>query len=327
MHTKSSTPSKQNLHSVHINKNKSNKELIEIGWSTLWNTQKEIVNECFSKGSGGLALPMGTGKTIISIIVALMSCQSQSDKILIVVAKPLIPEWIAEIHRVFGDEMKYEIFHSEYVKCRNSWVISTNIIITTPETLTKSFNLFNIEPLFTYTERPERFGPEVKYYRVPNDPYLKFTSGVGYLHSINWSTIIIDEAHTYFGIGSQRCMAMASLSARNRWLLSGTILAEPKPEKIFGYYILLNYQSVPRNLPEFRNYITSSSFEGVEKTFISRDENTNYKPPVINTKIISHSLLKEEALIYTNVKSLVKRLQQKLNAYKKNADTVNIKKY
>ena len=45
--------------------------------------QQEIINECISKGSGGLSLPMGTGKTIISLNVAL---QQSPDRPIIVIA-------------------------------------------------------------------------------------------------------------------------------------------------------------------------------------------------------------------------------------------------
>jgi len=46
--------------------------------------QEEIVLECLAKGSGGLVLPMGYGKTIISLQTALRLTQ---DPIIIVAPK------------------------------------------------------------------------------------------------------------------------------------------------------------------------------------------------------------------------------------------------
>jgi superfamily II DNA or RNA helicase len=45
-------------------------ETIEIGKKHLSDFQKEILNECLVKKSGGLSLTMGSGKTITSLAMA-----------------------------------------------------------------------------------------------------------------------------------------------------------------------------------------------------------------------------------------------------------------
>jgi len=59
-------------------------ETIEIGKKHLSDFQKEILNECLVKKSGGLSLTMGSGKTIISIVLALEQTKITKQPILIV---------------------------------------------------------------------------------------------------------------------------------------------------------------------------------------------------------------------------------------------------
>lgn len=303
-------------------------ELIKIGMKYLTPFQVDIVNECVEKGNGGMSLPMGTGKTIISTIVSLMQVIKYIDgKILVIAAKSLINTWKEELLKFFGNSIKFEIFHKESIKNNVNWVPTGDIIITTPETVSKIYTKLGINVMFSYTERPENFGPEVKYYRVPENPYLSHTSGDGYLYSIKWGSIIVDEAHNYLNPKSARCLAVASLCSHHRWLLSGTLLAEPKSEKLLGYHLMLNHPGSPRNLPGFKEYIYSDDYKGISNTFVKRDENIDFHPPKINKQIISHSLSKTEALIYTNVKTLLGILKNRLKEYKRNNDKVNTKKF
>lgn len=303
-------------------------ELIETGVKTLKHNQRIVLNECTQLGSGGLDLPMGYGKTRISILVALMNMKKlPNSRILVICAKTLIGNWVKEIKDVWGNSLSYEVLHQEQIKNLSSWTPRSNIVLTTPEIMTKAFTTYNVENIFTFGERETAFAPEIKYYRVPDTPYLSMPSGIGLLYSIKWGTIIIDEAHTYQNIGSKRCLAMSSLSAHHRWALSGTLLAEPKPPKLFGYHLLINHPTAPRNLPGFTEYIYSPDFKGIRSTLVKRDKNEDYIPPEINKQVISHSITETEALIYTNMKGILNVLKQKLREYKANDDKVNVKKF
>jgi len=59
--------------------------------------QHDIIKECLKKGSGGLSLPMGSGKTIIGLKLALE--QSGDRPIIVVLSKTLIPNWVNEIKK------------------------------------------------------------------------------------------------------------------------------------------------------------------------------------------------------------------------------------
>lgn len=312
---------------MQIAKNKE--DLAKMGRERLSPYQNEIVDECMIKGSAGLSLPMGTGKTIISTIVSLQqSINYPNSKILIVVAKSLINGWRDEFHKFFGDNIRYEILHTEYVKNINMWVPQTDIIITTPEVLSKAFVKYNVDNHFSYNERADNnFAPEIKYYRVPENPYVNYKQGDGILFSIKWGSVIIDEAHNYLNLTSNRCLALCALSAHHRWALSGTLLAEPAPKKLLGYCLLINNTNFPRNLPAFFQYINEDDFTGLADTMIIREGNPDFVPPPINKIIVSHSLSEIEASIYTNVKGILNILKNRLKEFRANGDRVNTKKF
>lgn len=305
----------------------SKSELVDMGMKYITEYQKQIIQECMEKGSGGLSLPMGTGKTLISILVSLMQCNTNNSKILVIVSKSLITTWKEELIKFFGNSINYEIYHREFIKDLANWTPKGDIVITTPEVISKIYTKYNVENFFSYTLRPEAFAPETKYYRVPYEPYLNYPSGDGFFYSLKWGAIIVDEAHNYLKPTTARNLAIASLCAKHRWLLSGTLLAEPKHDKLFGYHLLLNYHDSPRNFPEFKIYIDSEDYVGIAQTFVRREGNVDFIPPKINKEIISHNLSETEALIYMNVKEILNILKTKLKEYKNNGDKVNTKKF
>src|SRR5207253_1831183 len=196
----------------------------------------------------------------------------------------------------------------------------------TPEVLSKIYNKYNIGSFYSHTMR-DGFGPEIRYYNIPNNPYLNHSTGDGLLYSFKWASVIVDEGHNYMNPTSDRCLAISSLSAHHRWILSGTLLSEPKPERIMGYYLMLNDDTFPRNLPAFKLHIKDRNFKGVSTTLVRRTSNTDFIPPNTNKIIISHTLTDTEALIYVNVKGLLNKLKKKLDEYKARGDSLNVKKF
>ena len=77
---------------------------------SLTDYQKDIIEECLIKKSGGISLPMGSGKTLLSICLALK--QSNNGKILIIVPKTLTVTWTQEIEKFFKNSglIKYQIY-------------------------------------------------------------------------------------------------------------------------------------------------------------------------------------------------------------------------
>jgi superfamily II DNA or RNA helicase len=57
--------------------------------------QADIVSECLEKGSGCLVVPMGTGKTVISLVLS--QKLAGKGKTLIIVGKTLIQSWIIRL--------------------------------------------------------------------------------------------------------------------------------------------------------------------------------------------------------------------------------------
>jgi superfamily II DNA or RNA helicase len=201
-------------------------ELSEIGLSKLNEFQKNVLDECLSKESGGISLALGSGKTLLSIVLSIIQVkQSGHNSILVVVSKTLIENWVNEIKKFFGDSLKYIILHQEYTKL-NDFELSKerlNFIIITPETLTKSFKDNGIKEKFlTYQVINEgRFNEHVVIrYNKPTRPYSNVDKGLGLLYSISWGCIIVDEVQKYTNITSDRCRAIGSLCSLYRWVLS-----------------------------------------------------------------------------------------------------------
>jgi len=300
---------------------------ITVGSVNLTKVQEDILDECLNKKRGGLSLPMGSGKTLLSIMTALHT--SPNEPILTIVSKSLINNWIIEIKKFFGESLKYGIIHPDYLKIEKWGLDKTvRLYITTPQTLSKYYKLYNINHQFEFVYRPNAFVPAIKYYRQPNKPYSSNTIGGGLFYSTKWGCLIVDEAQGYTNINSNICKSIASLCCEYRWLLSGTMFDEPKPERIFGYYILLNWEGAPRCLPDFMTLFYNGNYKGVKQTLIHRTENANFtNKPKLNKQIISHTLSKEEEALYLMMKGVLNELREELNKYMKLHDTENTKKF
>ena len=291
------------------------------GFSYLSDFQKDIISECLLKGSGGLSLPMGTGKTLISICLALTQTD---DLILIIVSKSLISNWIEEINKFFhgthvNTAMQYEIFHPDFIKKDiNVWKPHpfTKLILTTPEIISKYYGELEIERRFIFED--DSIPPYViNRYNVPNDPYLKHEFGGGLFHSVRWGCLIVDEIQNYNNIKSLRCQGLASLCATHRWGLSGTVFTEPKIERILGYFLILNLRDQPRCLPEVGVLVKSEEFTGLNETLVIRENNIMFIPPELKEVVLSHTLSQEEAIIYTLLKDSLLDVKKQIKTFQR----------
>lgn len=287
--------------------------------------QKKIYLECLAKGKGGLSLPMGSGKTLLSMVIGL--AQSKQDElILVVAAKSLIASWESENVKFFGSRVKCEVLHKSRIKNTTIWKPKpdTKIIITTPETIAGVYRDYNIrESIVSYSlDRSKRPAVSVKYYTSPKAPMLNHSSGFGLLYSLKWGAVIIDEIQQYTNITTLTCQGLISIISDHRWLLSGTIVEEPKPERILGYYRILNHSGTPRCLPDMKNYIRGKpmvnirndsieTFEGLGTSMISRGTNETFVPPKINQEIVSHPLSYGECQIYKMMKTVMMEVSRK----------------
>ena len=69
-----------------------NEKVFTIGFSKLNEFQKDIFYECIDRKIAGLALPLGTGKTLISLTLGLYFTIT-GNPLLIVASKSLITNW------------------------------------------------------------------------------------------------------------------------------------------------------------------------------------------------------------------------------------------
>jgi SNF2 family DNA or RNA helicase len=289
----------------------------DIGYNNLNDNQKEVYFECIKKGGGGLSLPMGFGKTRLSLVVALKQI-GDSGVCLVVVSKSLLESWKSEIKKCFGDSLSYQVIHKDYVKDIDSWVIKpdTRIVLTTIDVISGCYKKNNLEKkLIVYQEVVRGHGivHQEIFYNQLKGAVKSDTKGVGLLFSSIFDSLIVDEVQKFTNIGSDRCRALVSLCAKNRWVLSGTMFDEPKTERLLGYYLIIN-EPFPRNLPLAHAFITSNSFKGVASTIISRTKNKDFIEPVVNKHIVVNKLSEEEEKIYMGMKGLMKRIKKNIDA-------------
>lgn len=292
--------------------------------------QLDILEECLNLKNGGLSIPMGSGKSHISLALSLELTHMSQSPIIVVVSKTLIQSWIFEINKFFKEEFKVLIFHKDFIKNIDSFEIpeDTKIILTTPEIMAKAYTEFDMDQHFTtrVTMNQGRFGQhEIVHYNIPKYPFLKATQGFPLLFSIKFGALIIDESQKVSNINSDRCRGIAAIYADYRWCLSGTLFNEPKIEKILGYYLFIGNSNFPDNIPEATKLIGSKKFTGFNNTCVIRTE----QPFKISIKnhIININLSEEESQIYFLIKELVLDLNKKVKEFKAREDVINLRKF
>ena len=295
--------------------------------------QLEVYQECLLKGSGGLSLVMGYGKTLISIVLSLEQKKRSGsmEPILVVCSKTLIESWIYEIKKFFGSELRFEVFHKSYIKDIDNYTITDGLmlVLTTPEVLTKAYKKYNIEDKFIEMEvqNEGRFNQHyIKCYLTQKVrlPFLRKRTGIANIFSTKWSSLVVDEVQKYTNINNIRCQAMGAICSHHRWVLSGTMFSEPIIERILGYYVIIHDSSFPNNIPTAKDFVESHLFKGFDSTIVKRKKNPSFIKPIVNQQIISHDLTKEEEIVYKSMKTIFNMIEQKKQtskAMKNNKET------
>lgn len=291
------------------------------GYDHLTPFQRTIFDECIAKKSGGLSLPMGSGKTLLSLVLALHEASDPNALSLVIVAKNLIPSWELEIRKFFGDTLMYDVLHrSRLGDDYDTWrpKPGTKLIIATPQTVARAYKAYVVnERLISYHEVRHEFPRIVlKYFNNPKAPFLKHNMGTGVLFSRTWHTLIVDEIQQYTNIETQVCQGLVSVYATRRWLMSGTVFNEPKPERVLGYYAILDWPNTPRNLPDTVSYVHGKSlynicnehipkFRGLKRSMVIRTKNAMFTPPPVHRHIVSHTLSEAEEKVYLAMKEIL----------------------
>lgn len=293
-------------------------EIIRCTYSKLTSQQIDIVSECVERNNGiGLSLSMGSGKTIISLMVALI--KSKDRPFLVICSKTLIQTWINEINKFFGDKLKYAIFHSDYIKDLSSFELTNdiNLIITTPQLTSKYYDLLDIQFDFVRHEiiNLNEFNQhEVVHYIQRSELDNTIKIGGSILHRRRWGCLIVDEAHNYTKITTNRSRSIISISSKFTLALSGTLFTEPTPERFLGYHLLINDRTFPDNLPDVIRFLRSNEFLGVDRTIISKTivDKINY-----NSHIVICELTRDERKVFICIRNLVLEINKKITEQKR----------
>lgn len=284
-----------------------------LGLNKLNKDQLDVYNECIEKKSGGLCLNLGAGKTLTSLVVALNL--SKNKPILVVCSKTLLSSWKNEIHKFFGETLKYIVYHSSNKDINfASYELNeeTKVILTTPEVLTKFYKECDIQNRFVSIFRG--FGEDS--YHLYNKPVKPFIKIGNFLYTTEWGCMIVDEAQNYTNINSMRCKAIASICSKNRWVTSATLFDEPKIERILGYYLIINHLTFPRTLPLAKELVMSNKFKGTKETLVIRKVNNAFIKPKVNEYTINNELTEDEEKVYMSMKVVLKNFQEKVKAAK-----------
>lgn len=300
--------------------------------------QVEILKEIPSRYSRNsdvkgciVSLPMGYGKTFLSYYAIkqksefLNVTENRKGLFLVVCSKSLILNWINEIEK-FGFDINYEVLHSSYIKNIHKWKPKpdTELIITTPETVTKSYKINNIEDTFVRKkiEITRVFADgNTNYYFLNDKPYGILEEGEPLIHSLKFDMLFIDEFHNYTTINTIRSKGLVTICSENTWLLSGTPFQEVDHDRILGTLLLLRHKYY-RDLKTVINAMRNRRFEGISRWSVIRKDKTppGEKLPELISNIDSFDLSVNERLLYTSLRSIIKILYDN---YKKAVEDEN----
>lgn len=295
--------------------------------------QEGVVQECLEKGKGALSLPMGSGKTIISIVLALKYYEETKRPSLVVVSKTLIAGWIHEITKFYKESMimgtHYVVLHGDYIKRQDLMNFtpteSLKIAIATPEMLSKYYTEFNIADMFVIDDG----GREGVSYSTVSEPYLAgpVPKGPELFYHTSWAGMFVDEAQKYMNIKSTRTRAIASIYADHKWLLSGTIFYEPKVDLILGYYVIIDDKDFPRSLPSAKVYVRSDQFEGYRKSMVFREKSGVTITPHLIKHVIDFEMTREENMIYLSMRDIMMQIKNKVRKFQSGDQTDKARKF
>lgn len=305
-----------------IRRDKVADKLIELE-GKLFPYQKEVLQEAEQYRARSVAvgcvlsLPMGYGKTIIGLYMALKNYTTT----LVVCSKTLLGNWIAEIRKFFGSDIKVEILHQDYVNL-DTWTINaeTQIVITTSDVCSKSYTGLDSEfakPVASV------FSREIMY-AAPQSPFRGQVSGARSLHSIVWDAMIVDECQNFTNVDTKMCRAIASICARRRWLLSGTLFNEYSPKRMLGFFLLLNLE-YPRSISDTKSFLRKG-FSGTEKYSIIRDKCPTILDVKIHRMIVSFELPEIECEYYRCLRQVTIGYHDEYMRAKTRGDTVTMQK-
>ena len=286
---------------------------------TLKANQQSVIDEAIA------SLPVGFGKTRTSICLGL---KYDNGPILVVVSLTILTSWLDEIPKAFGKDFPFEVMHKKQLKgLFGIWKPKpeTRVVLTTPEVLAMTYNEYNLDTIFLNYKQPVAFGPVILEYNIPTSSMLTPHVGAGYLYSIKWGCLIIDEIQTCNNILRNKCRAIACISAEYRWGLSGTMFDEPKMERFLGYYTMLHLDG-PKTIPDMQKYM-GKVFKGFRQYLVERHVNEEFIKPEYIEEIITHDLDTTELKLFEASREVLKSLNDSVKKKKKDGDVDGVRTF
>lgn len=287
--------------------------------------QLEVVQEAIERNVNiGLDLPMGYGKTLISIILGLLVTQP-NEKILMVCEKSVVNNFIFEIEKFFGNSISYYVYHYEYHSGKSSYYnevydisqISAKIVITTTTVTSKFYKSLRLEN--NLCERiifnEGMFGEHIKINYIVPQPVV-YNGGIIYGHK--WGCLIVDEFHNISNITSENCRSLLCIPVKRKYALSGTLLSNVKLQNMLSYFMFIENNSLGINTSEFSKSITSDNFEGFDKYLITRKQ-LNFQVETIQ-HTVNIQMFPEEEIIYKEFRKIIIDLYKQKQALKGKKD-------
>ncbi|KAL2861244.1 putative SNF2 family helicase [Aspergillus lucknowensis] len=208
---------------------------------------------------GLLADTMGFGKTLQALVNIIDGLPSDPDDpvrtTLLIVPSHLVKHWMDQM-RMHCDEsyIGEAVEYHAHAKLSTLDVVKTlskfQIVVTTYDEIRRSYPVF---------KPPKELADEKKLYESWEKTYEE---KLGPLHRIKYLRIVLDEAHMIKNKDSSISTAVRGLTARYKWLLSGTPIQNWKEE----LYPLYDFLGVPqtKSYSQFISYYCSDD-EGQQR--------------------------------------------------------------
>ena len=271
--------------------------------------QLDVFQECLQKVHSGINIPMGAGKTRLSLILSL---EITEDKILVICEKTLVDNWIDEIEKVFEGNLTYYVYHIDYDRHFDSIIsieqIRERVIITTPEMCRKFYKQNNLEDRLV-TRRVVNEGMFGQHDILDYNKTPRIVENGGLIYGTKWGSLIVDEFHKVGNITSGKSRAILCICADRKWALSGTFFTDGKKEKILSYFVFIQDEEFPNNLPDTERKIKNPLFDGLNRHIVIRTEAPVIIPMVEETVMVN--LTRDEERVYTTFRDIVIDLSKK----------------
>ncbi|OQD86592.1 hypothetical protein PENANT_c007G01402 [Penicillium antarcticum] len=211
--------------------------------STAWMRDRE--NSDTEPNGGLLCDEMGLGKTL----TAIEGRSAEEGPTLIVVPRNLVTHWLDQLEKHCEKNTVTPIAYHAGARPRISgnlgaWLQKQDVVVTT---------YYEINASYPAMKPPENAAE----YEALEEWWKSFyAEHLGVFHATRWHRIILDEAHAIKNLDAKTSIAVRALSAKHKWVLSGT----PLHNCIEEFYPYFEFIGVP----------SSSPFETFQKNYCNR---------------------------------------------------------